>query len=110
MNLARSAIQAGLLLNGAAAITLFIFLAVLARTPADPALSPGLWRLKLAILIFGLGVFLPATFVNAYVAQGALASGQSSGIGTVMRRLGLGLITASLLLFLAGLLIAVGAL
>jgi hypothetical protein len=107
VGLARSAIQAGMLLNGVAAIAVFIFLAITAgRTE-----SPDFWRLKLALLVFGLGVFLAsATFVNAYVAQGALASGQASSIGTLMRRLGLGLITASLLLFLAGLLIAVSAL
>jgi hypothetical protein len=42
------------------------------------------------------------TFVNAYIAQGAIASGRSSAFGTVMRRLGLSLIVASLLMFLAG--------
>ena len=41
------------------------------------------------------------TFVNAYIAQGAIASGRSSAFGNVMRRLGLSLIVASLLLFLA---------
>jgi hypothetical protein len=41
------------------------------------------------------------TFVNAYVAQGAIASGRSSAFGNTMRRLGLSLVVASLLLFLA---------
>jgi len=49
------------------------------------------------------------TFVNAYIAQGAIASGRSSALGTVMRRLGLSLIVASLLLFLAGVGLAVTA-
>jgi hypothetical protein len=45
------------------------------------------------------------TFVNAYVAQGAIASGHASAFGNAMRRLGLSLIAASLLLFLAPLLL-----
>jgi hypothetical protein len=40
--------------------------------------------------------------VNAYVAQGAIASGQSSAFGNTMRCLGLGLIVGSLFLFLIG--------
>jgi hypothetical protein len=47
------------------------------------------------------------TFVNAYVAQGAIASGRSSAFGNAMRRLGLSLIVASLLLFLAGIALVV---
>ena len=59
---------------------------------------------------FRLGMFLAGmTFVNAYIAQGAIASGRSSAFGTVMRRLGFGLIVASLLLFLAGVGLAVRA-
>ena len=59
--------------------------------------------LKWAVGVFGAGLFLGAiTFVNAYVAQGALASGRSTFLGDSLRRLGLGLIVASLLLFLLG--------
>jgi hypothetical protein len=106
----RSAIQAGLLLNGIAAIALLMFMATLATAPADRLPSADLWLLKQALLVFGVGVFLAgATFVNAYVAQGALASGKTTGIGTLMRRLGLGLIAGSLLLFLVGLALAVSA-
>jgi hypothetical protein len=47
--------------------------------------------------------------VNAYVAQGAIASGQSSAFGNTMRRLGLGLIVGSLFLFLIGLGLVVAA-
>jgi hypothetical protein len=47
------------------------------------------------------------TFVNAYVAQGAIATGRSSAFGNTMRRLGLNLIVASLLLFLAGIALVV---
>ena len=60
--------------------------------------------------LFGLGMFLAGiTFVNAYIAQGAIASGRSGAFGTAMRRLGLGLIVASFLLFLAGVGLAVSA-
>jgi hypothetical protein len=60
-------------------------------------------HLKWAFALFGAGLFLASiTFVNAYIAHGALASGQSSAFGNTVRRLGLGLIMASLLLFLAG--------
>jgi hypothetical protein len=45
--------------------------------------------------------------VNAYVAQGAIASGRSSAFGNTMRRLGLSLIVISLLLFLAGIALVV---
>lgn len=56
-----------------------------------------------ALAVFGLGLFIAGmTFVNAYVAQGAIASGHSSAFGNAMRRLGLSLIVISLLLFLTG--------
>ena len=67
-------------------------------------------QLKLAIAVFGLGVFLAAiTFVNAYVAQGAIASNQESALGNGLRRLGLGLIIGSLGAFLVGLIITLDA-
>jgi hypothetical protein len=40
---------------------------------------------------------------------GALASSKTTGVGTLMRRLGLGLIAGSPLLFLVGVIIAVSA-
>jgi hypothetical protein len=66
--------------------------------------------LKWSVAAFGAGVVLAGiTFVNAYIAHGALASGRSSAVGEVIRRLGLCLILASLALFLLGLGIAVAA-
>ena len=66
--------------------------------------------LKWAFAIFGIGLFIASmTFVNAYVAQGAIASGRSSAFGNTTRRLGLSLIVASLLLFLAGIALVVPA-
>ena len=66
--------------------------------------------LKWAFAIFGLGLFIASmTFVNAYVAQGAIASGRSAAFGNAMRRLGLSLIVAALVLFLAGLTLVVAA-
>jgi hypothetical protein len=108
VGLARSAIQAALLLNGGAIVALLLFLASLMSTPATGALAVNLVPLKWAFTIFGLGLFIAGmTFVNAYVAQGAIASGRSSAFGNTMRRLGLTLIVISLLLFLAGIALVV---
>ena len=98
VGLARSAIQAALLLNGGASVALLLLLASL-LPPAPGGLPVNLVLLKWAFAIFGLGLFLAGmTFVNAYVAQGAIATGRSSAFGNTMRRLGLNLIVASLLL------------
>ncbi|MGB8709991.1 MAG: hypothetical protein WCD39_09540 [Methyloceanibacter sp.] len=76
--------------------------------PAPGGLPVNLVLLKWAFAIFGLGLFLAGmTFVNAYVAQGAIETGRSSAFGNTMRRLGLNLIVASLLLFLAGIALVV---
>jgi hypothetical protein len=107
VGLARSAIQAALLFNGGARVALLLFLASL-LPPAPGGLPVNLVLLKWAFAIFGLGLFLAGmTFVNAYVAQGAIATGRSSTFGNTMRRLGLSLIVASLLLFLAGIALVV---
>ncbi|WP_424390152.1 hypothetical protein [Methyloceanibacter sp.] len=98
VGLARSAIQAALLLNGGASVALLLLLASL-LPPAPGGLPVNLVLLKWAFAIFGLGLFLAGmNFVNAYVAQGAIATGRSSAFGNTMRRLGLNLIVASLLL------------
>ena len=105
--LARSAIQAALVLNGGASVALLLLLASL-LPPAPGGLPVNLVLLKWAFAIFGLGLFLAGmNFVNAYVAQGAIATGRSSAFGNTMRRLGLNLIVASLLLFLAGIALVV---
>jgi hypothetical protein len=107
VGLARSAIQAALLLNGGASVALLLLLASL-LPPAPGGLPVNVVLLKWAFAIFGLGLFLAGmTFVNAYVAQGAIATGRSSASGNTMRRLGLNLIVASLLLFLAGIALVV---
>ena len=107
VGLARSAIQAALLLNGGASMALLLLLASL-LPPAPGGLPVNLVLLKWAFAIFGLGLFLAGmNFVNAYVAQGAIATGRSSAFGNTMRRLGLNLIVASLLLFLAGIALVV---
>jgi len=91
VGLARSAIQAGMMLNGIAAIVVLAFLASLIRAPVGGAIQVEASQLKMAIALFGLGVFLAAiTFVNAYAAQGTIASGQKSALGNGLRRLGLG--------------------
>jgi hypothetical protein len=108
VGLARSAIQAALLLNGGALVALLLFLASLMSTSVPGGLAVNLVPLKWAFAIFGLGLFIASmTFVNAYVAQGAIASGRSSAFGNTMRRLGLSLIVISLLLFLAGIALVV---
>jgi len=64
----------------------------------------------MGVRLFGLGPFVAGmTFVNAYVAQSAIASGQSSAFGEVLRRLGLSFIVISLLLFLARMALAAAA-
>jgi len=110
VGLARSAIQAGLLLNGGGAVALLLFLATILTASGQRSHTVELLQLKWALALFGLGMFLAGmTFVNAYIAQGAIASGSSSAFGNVMRRLGVGLIVASLLLFLVGVGLAVSA-
>ena len=107
VGLARSAIQAALLLNGGGAVALLLFLAMIVTASGQTAVD--VLPLKWALALFGLGMFIAGmTFVNAYIAQGAIASGGSSAFGTVMP-LGLGLIVASFLLFLAGVGLAVSA-
>jgi hypothetical protein len=108
VGLARSAIQAALLLNGGAIVALLLFLARLMSPPPPGSLPVNMVPLKWAFAIFGVGLFIAnMTFVNAYVAQGAIASGRSSAFGNTLRRLGLSLIVASLLLFLAGIALVV---
>jgi hypothetical protein len=110
VGLARSAIQAALLLNGGGAVAVLLFIAMVVAAPAQGIGAVKVLPLKWALALFGLGMFIAGmTFVNAYIAQGAIASGRSSAFGTVMRRLGLGLIVASLLLFLTGVGLAVTA-
>ena len=90
-----------------ASVALLLLLASL-LPPAPGGLPVNVVLLKWAFAIFGLGLFLAGmTFVNAYVAQGAIATGRSSAFGNTMRRLGLNLIVASLLLFLAGIALVV---
>jgi hypothetical protein len=110
VGLARSAIQAALLLNGGGAVAILLFLAMIVTASGQQSPAVGVLPLKWALALFGLGMFIAGmTFVNAYIAQGAIASGRSGAVGTVMRRLGLGLIVASFLLFLAGVGLAVSA-
>ena len=108
VGLARSAIQSALLLNGAGAIAVLLFLSNLLVAPVGHGVDMSL--VKWAMGVFGAGVFLGAiTFVNAYIAQGALASGRSTVFGDSVRRLGLALIVTSLLVFLLGVALVVAA-
>ena len=110
VGLARAAIQAALLLNGGGAVAILLFLATILTASAQRSHAVQVLPLKWALALFGLGMFVASmTFVNAYIAQGAIASGRSTAFGTVMRRLGLSLIVISLLLFLAGVGLAVSA-
>ena len=110
VGLARAAIQSALLVNGGAAIALLLLMANILGSASQRGLRVDIPLLKWALAVFGIGLFLGAiTFVNAYVAQGAIASGQSNAFGNTMRRLGLSLIVVSLLLFLAGIALVVAA-
>ena len=107
VGLARSAIQAALLLNGGASVALLLFLASLSP-PAPGGLPVNMMLLKWAFAIFGLGLFIACmTFVERLCDARSDASGRSSAFGNTMRRLGLNLIVASLLLFLAGIALVV---
>lgn len=87
VGLARSAIQAALLVNGGAAVAVLLFLAHVVGSPVDGPLPANVVLIKWAFAVFGLGLFVASmTFVNAYVAQGAIASGQSNAFGNTMRR------------------------
>lgn len=111
VGLARSAIQSCLVINGIAAIAVLLFIAILVSSPAPTAARVDVNLVKWSVAAFGSGIVLAGiTFVNAYIAHGALASGRSGALGDVIRRLGLCLILASLALFLAGLAIVVAAL
>ena len=106
VGLVRSAIQAGFSSTAVAPSPFSSFSQRSSRHQGNGAILP----LKWALALFGLGMFLAGiTFVNAYIAQGVIAPGRSSAFGNVMRRLGLSLIVASLLLFLAGVGLAVSA-
>ena len=110
VGLARAAIQAALLLNGGAAIAVLLFFANFVSSAPETSAGVDVALLKWALATFGTGLFLGAvTFVNAYVAQGAIASGRAAAFGDSLRRLGLGLIVASLLVFLLGLALTVAA-
>jgi len=110
VGLAQSAIQSVLLLNGGAAIAILFYARTLHTSQAPDSLPVNAVLINWAFVMFGLGLFVAAmTFVNAYVAQGAIASGQSSAFGEVLRRLGLSFIVISLLLFLAGMALAAAA-
>ena len=94
--------------GGGAAVALLLFLAHVVGSPAEGPLPANVVLIKWAFAVFGMGLFVASmTFVNAYVAQGAIASGQSNAFGNTMRRLGLSLIVVSLLLFLAGIALVV---
>ena len=83
VGLVRSAIQAGLLLNGGGAVTLLLFLATILTASGQRSHAVELLPLKWALALFGLGMFLAGiTFVNAYIAQGVIAPGRSSAFGT----------------------------
>jgi hypothetical protein len=60
VGLARSAIQAALLLNGGAAVALLLFLAHVVGSPVDGSLPANVLLIKWAFAVFGLGCSLPA--------------------------------------------------
>ena len=58
VGLARSAIQAGLLLNGGGAVALLLFLATILTASGQRSHTVELLPLKWALALFGLGMFL----------------------------------------------------
>jgi hypothetical protein len=91
VGLARSAIQAALLLNGSGAVVVLLFLAMVVTAPAQGTRAVEVLPLKWALALFGLSMFIAGiTFVNAYTPKarfpGLSAFGTVSG-GSVYRLL-----------------------
>jgi amino acid transporter len=105
--LARAAIQAYLFLNGAAAIALLSFLGSLAAAPDDTRLAADLGLLKLALMIFNVGVAVCAfSYLVGYLTYTAYIEEPKSPKGNNLRRLAVVLNIGALALFVAGILVS----
>jgi hypothetical protein len=105
--LARAAIQAYLFLNGAAALALLSFLGSLATAPDNTRLVADLGLLKLALMIFNVGVAVCAfSYLVGYLTYTAYIDDPKSPKGNKLRRAAVVLNVGALLLFVAGILVS----
>jgi len=110
----RAAIQAALLLNGAASVALLAFLGNLAIAQQTKGLARDFVTFKEAFVCFGIGVMLAAcSSVVAFLIQNVAIVHPKDAEGRTGRRLrsvGIGMVVASLFLFAVGITVAANAL
>jgi hypothetical protein len=109
----RAAIQAALLLNGAASVALIAFLGNLAIAQQTKGLAGNFVTFKEAFVCFGIGVMLAASSsVVAFLIQNVAIAHPKDAEGRTGRRLrfvGIGMVVASLFLFAVGITVAANA-
>ena len=109
----RAAIQAALLLNGAASVALLAFLGNLAIAQQTKGLAGNFVSFKEAFVCFGIGVMLAASSsVVAFLIQNVAIAHPKDAEGRTGRRLrlvGIGMVVASLFLFAVGITVAANA-
>jgi hypothetical protein len=109
----RAAIQAALLLNGAASVALLAFLGNLAIAQQTKGLAGNFASFKEAFVCFGIGVMLAASSsVVAFLIQNVAIAHPNDAEGRTGRRLrlvGIGMVVASLFLFAVGITVAANA-
>ena len=109
----RAAIQAALLLNGAASVALLAFLGNLAIAQQTKGLAGNFVSFKEAFVCFGIGVMLAASSsVVAFLIQNVAIAYPKDAEGRTGRRLrfvGIGMVVASLFLFAVGITVAANA-
>jgi hypothetical protein len=110
----RAAIQAALLLNGAASVALLAFLGNLAVAQQTKGLAGNFVTFKEAFACFGIGVMLAASSsVVAFLIQNVAIARPRQAEGTTGRRLRsveIGMVVASLSIFAVGITVAANAL
>jgi hypothetical protein len=110
----RAAIQAALLLNGAASVALLAFLGNLAVAQQTKGLAGNFVTFKEAFVCFGIGVMLAAgSSVVAFLIQNVAIARPRQAEGRTGRRLrsvGIGMVVGSLSIFAVGITVAANAL
>ena len=102
------AIQAALLLNGAASVALLAFLGYLAIAQQTKGLAGNFVTFKEAFVCFGTGVMLAASSsVVAFLIQNVAIAHPKDGR---FRLVGIGMVVASLFLFAVGITVPANAL
>jgi len=101
--MARSAIQGALVLNGGASAALMALVSNLAASGPDSKITANFVFVRLALQMFGIGVFLAAsTFVVAYMATFYFFESPANKTGHKYRRAAIAMVIASLVHFLLG--------